>query len=97
MRRLLLAALMLSTAACGGPTSAANCTEYAADIQRQIDAAESPEELLEWLEATSEHAARLIHGSSPAAGEQCVAALLQAMFAAGAMELEGLLDIAFDE
>lgn len=94
VRRCILSiTLIVALGACGG---AANCTEYAAAVEQKLAEAGSAEEVLEWLEETSEEAARLIQRSG-SDGEACAGAILEAMFAAGAMELEAELDSLFSE
>lgn len=91
-RHILGIALAMGVTACGG---AANCAEYAAAVEQKLTEATSAEEVFEWLEETSEEAARLIQRSAD--GEACAGAILEAMFTAGAMELEAELDSLFSE
>lgn len=90
---ILSITLVSAVSACGG---AANCAEYAAAVEQKLAEATSAEEVFEWLEETSEEAARLIQRSG-ADGEACAGAIFEAMFTAGAMELEAEIDSLFSE
>jgi len=92
---LLILMFALATASCGG-SQAANCSEYAAEVRHEMENADSAEDLMRWLEDTSEHAARLIQ-SDPDDAEPCAEAMLEAMLTAGVREFEQMLDSAFTE
>ena len=95
VRRFLLGVVLLVAAAsCGGEFS--SCSEYAAAIEQKLNEAGNAEEVFEWLEGTSEEAARLIQQSG-ADAEACAGAILEAMFTAGALELEAEFDSLFSE
>jgi hypothetical protein len=84
-------ALTIALSACGGPTSAGSCTEYAAQIREVMNDGIAGEELAAFVEDTSGHAARLIQ-SDPDAAQPCVDAILEATFSAAFEEIESLLD-----
>lgn len=86
----LLVVLSLLVVSCGG-SRAANCAEYAAEVRQQVEATESAEQLMQWLQDTSEHAAKLIQ-AAPSQGEVCAEAILEATFGAALVELESLLE-----
>lgn len=96
MRTTLLSLLLALVAASCGGSQASNCTEYAAEVRHEMENADSAEDLMRWLEDTSEHAARLIQ-SDPDNAEPCAEAMLEAMFTAGVREFEQMLDSAFNE
>jgi len=82
-------ALTLAAASCGG-SRAANCTEYAAEVRQQAAQAESAEELMDWLQDSSEHAAKLMQASPPQ-GQACADAILEAMLSAAVEDFASLL------
>ena len=83
----------LACSACGG---AASCAEYPAAVEQKLAGATNAEEVFEWLEETSEEAARLTRWSG-ADREACAGAILEAMFTAGALGLETELESPFSE
>jgi histidine ammonia-lyase len=82
--------LALLVGSCGG-SRASNCAEYAAEVRQHVEQAESAEELMDWLQDTSEHAAKLIQ-ASPQQAQPCADAILEATFGAAAIELESFLN-----
>lgn len=82
--------LALVVVSCGG-SQAANCTEYAAEVRQHVEQAESAEELMDWIQDTSEHAANLMQ-ASPQQAQPCADAIVEATFGAAAIELESLLE-----
>lgn len=92
--RISCAVIAVVAASCGGSVS--NCAEYAAAVEQKLAEAASAEEVFEWLEDTSQEAARLIQESG-ADAQACAGAILEAMFTAGALELEAELESLFSE
>lgn len=92
MRRLIAVsiALAIASAACGS-SSADNCSDYAAEVRFQMEHAENPDDLMDWLQDTSEHAAKLIQ-ADPDRAQPCADAIIEATFSAGIMEFEAELD-----
>jgi hypothetical protein len=70
--------------------------EYAAELDERMAAADSAEEVLEWIEDTSDDVARLIQ-QSESDGQVCAEAILEAMFTASLSELEAELDSLLSE
>ena len=91
---MVFVALALLAASCSG--SANNCTEYAAELNQRLAAAERPQEVLDWIDDTSDDVARLIQRSE-SDGQVCAEAILGAMFTAGLNELEAELDSLLSE
>lgn len=91
---LLCVVLAVVGASCGGGID--NCMEYAAELDERMAAADSAEEVLEWIEDTSDDVARLIQ-QSESDGQVCAEAILEAMFTASLSELEAELDSLLSE
>lgn len=96
MRLILVSiALVLVGSACGS-SSANDCVEYAAEVRFQMENSESADDLMEWLQDTSEHAAKLIQ-ADPQRAQPCADAVIEATFSAGFRELEAELDSLLDQ
>ena len=93
-RWVVSVAIIVAVSACGGGFS--TCSEYAAAIEQKLAEAKTADEVFAWLEETSADAAGLIQRSG-AESEACAGAVLDAMFTAGALELEAELDTLFNE
>jgi hypothetical protein len=91
--RVICIALALVGASCGG---ASNCTEYAAELDDLLATTNSAQEVLDWIDDTSDDVARLILDSE-SDGQVCAEAILEAMFTAGFKELEAELDSLLSE
>lgn len=87
---VVCAAIALVCASCGGGVS--SCSDYAAELEERVAVADSAQEVLDWIDGTSDDVARLIRRSATD-GQVCVEAILEAMFAAGFKELEAELDL----
>lgn len=88
-------AFALISTACGS-SSASNCVEYAAEVRFQMENADTADDVMDWLEDTSEHAAKLIQ-ANPDLAQPCADAIIEATFSAGFMELEAELDSLLDQ
>ena len=77
-------------------STASNCVEYAAEVRFEMEHAENADDLMQWLEDTSEHAAKLIQ-ADPDRAQPCADAIIEAMFSAGIMEFESELDLLLDQ
>jgi hypothetical protein len=61
-----------------------------------MEHAASPDDVMQWLEDTSEHAARLIQ-ADPDRAQPCADAIIEATFSAGFADLEAELDSLLDQ
>jgi hypothetical protein len=91
---MICLALALASASCG--SRATNCTDYAAELDERLAATDNAQEVLDWIDDTSDDVARLIQ-KSEGDGRVCVEAILEAMFTAGFKELEAELDSLLSE
>jgi hypothetical protein len=87
--------IALISAGCAS-SSASNCAEYASEVRFQMEHADTAEDLMGWLQDTSEHAAKLIQ-ADPARADSCATAILEATFSAGFAELEAEIDVLLDQ
>ena len=88
-------ALAIASTGCGSST-ANNCFDYAAEVRFQMEHAASADDLMDWLQDTSEHAAKLIQ-ADPNNAQPCADAIIEATFSAGIMEFEAELDSLLDQ
>jgi len=88
---MVLVALALVVASCGGTTSSSTCAEYSAEVESLIASGASADELSSFVSDTEEHVARLISNDLDSA-EPCVTAVLEAMFTGAFDDLESMLD-----
>jgi len=77
-------------------STASDCVEYAAEVRFETEHAENADDLMRWLEDTSEHAATLIR-ADPDRAQPCADAIIEATFSAGLMEFESELDLLLDQ
>lgn len=93
MTRAQKAVVVFATvlAACGGGgTSAANCSEYAAEL-RTATADMTSDEVSRYIDDTAEDVARLIQADQQDA-EVCASAVLEVLFSSGVDDLFGEFD-----
>jgi len=81
--RTITVAFGLVATACGGATSnSATCEEYAAELAARARGGATPEEVVEFVEETSEHVAHLIARNADDA-RVCADAVIEAVLSSG--------------
>ena len=89
--RSTLVAFAVAVASCGGTTSSASCSEYAAEVQDMIVSGAPADDLPSFIGDTEERAARLMANDPDNAGP-CVEAVLETMFTGAFDDLNSFLD-----
>lgn len=81
--RAITVVFTLAVASCGGVSSnSATCDEYAAELAARARDGATPEEVVEFVEETSEHVAHLIAGN-PEDAQVCADAVIEAVLSSG--------------